>query len=78
MRSTAKTKRVLEEIKSGERTAPSEEYRNGVVATLRWMLREVSEDPMVKAETETVRLSSEGRVDGVAVPKPVNSVRRKR
>lgn len=82
MRSTAKTKRVLGEIMSGERNAPSEDYRSGVVATLRWMVREVSEEPMAKELPAQAVPADEGsdavHRQGVAVPKPVRSVRRKR
>ena len=81
MRSTARTKRMLQEIMNEERNGTTLEYRDGVVATLRWMLRMSEDEPIgrrAEDAAEPVAAAAE-RVKGQPVPKPSGKqVRRKR
>lgn len=87
MRSTARTKRMLQEIMNEERNGTTLDYRDGVVNTLRWMLRESNQDPIAKTvfseEPAAVTAESEKptpHAAGRSVPKPGagSKVRRKR
>lgn len=72
MRSTARTKRMLQEIMNEERNGTTTDYRDGVVATLRWMLRESNDDPIAKAAVAVDVASTEAmpHTAGRSVPKP--------
>ena len=82
MRSTARTRRLLQEIEAGQRNATEPAYADGVTATLRWMLRVTEDEPMTKEKDCCISAVSEKQADMSEVrpaPKPAaKQVRRKR
>ena len=82
MRSTARTRRLLQEIEAGQRNGSEPAYADGVTATLRWMLRVTEDEPIAKEKDCSVEAVSEQRADMSEVrpaPKPAaKQVRRRR
>lgn len=82
MRSTARARRLLQEIEAGQRNGAEPAYADGVTATLRWMLRVTEDEPMTKGTDCCVAAESEQQADrseAHPAPKPsAKRVRRKR